>query len=193
MADAAADIETIGTRIAYENRWMRVREDAIRRRDGSTGVYGVVEKPDFVVIVPVEDDGSLHLVQQFRYPVRGRYWEFPQGSWEQAPRADPLDVARGELREETGLDAAHMTYAGHLFEAYGYANQGYHIFLATGLRRSEAEREHEEQDLVTQKFPLSEIERMIREGEIKDATTVAALGLLRLKGLLTNPRPAQGG
>jgi ADP-ribose pyrophosphatase len=105
---------------------MRIREDAIRRHDGSTGVYGVVEKPDFVVIVPVEDDGSLHLVQQFRYPVQDRYWELPQGTWEQEPHTDPVSVAHGELREETGLDAARMVYAGHLFEAYGYTNQGYH-------------------------------------------------------------------
>jgi ADP-ribose pyrophosphatase len=98
--------------------------------------------------------------------------------------ADPLEVACGELREETGLDAARMTYAGHLFEAYGYSNQGYDVFLATGLWRGDADLEHEEQDLVTQGFPLSEVERMIRDGEIKDATTVAALGLLQLKGLL---------
>lgn len=76
------DIERICSRVVYENRWMRVREDAVRRRDGSDGIYGVVEKPDFVVIVPMEEDGRLHLVQQFRYPVGGRYWEFPQGSWE---------------------------------------------------------------------------------------------------------------
>ena len=67
---------------------MRVREDMIRRRDGSTGIYGVVEKPDFVVIVPVEDDGRVHLVEQYRYPVKGRYWEFPQGSWEREPGVD---------------------------------------------------------------------------------------------------------
>jgi len=184
MANVIVDIERIGSRIVYENKWMRMREDAIRRKDGSTGMYGVVEKPDFVVIVPVEDDGSLHLVQQFRYPVQDRYWELPQGTWEQEPGIDPLDMARGELREETGLDAASMTYAGHLFEAYGYSNQGYHIFLATGLLRGSTERQQEEQDLVTQRFPLSEIERMIRDGEIKDGTTVATLGLLRLKGLL---------
>ena len=57
---------------------MRVREDTIRRRDGSIGIYGVVEKPDFVVIVPIEDDGRLHLVEQYRYPVEGRYWELPK-------------------------------------------------------------------------------------------------------------------
>ena len=93
-------------------------------------------------------------------------------------------MARGELREETGLAATCMTYAGHLFEAPGYATQGCHIFLATGLQRTEDDREREEQDLVTREFPLSEVERMIREGEIKDSTTVAALGLLRLKGWL---------
>ena len=180
----SVDIETLDTRVVYENRWMRVREDTIRRRDGSNGIYGVVEKPDFVVIAAMEDDDHLHLVQQFRYPVRARYWELPQGSWEQAPEADPLDIARGELREETGLSASEIAYAGHLFQGYGYTTQGYHIFIARGLSRNNVTRESEEQDLTTRTFALAEVERMIREGEIKDATTVAVLGLLRLKGLL---------
>jgi ADP-ribose pyrophosphatase len=180
----SVDIETLDTRVVYENRWMRVREDSIRRRDGSNGIYGVVEKPDFVVIAAMEDDDRLHLVQQFRYPVRARYWELPQGSWEQAPEADPLDIARGELREETGLDASEIAYAGHLFQGYGYATQGYHIFIARGLSRNNVARESEEQDLKARAFALADVERMIREGEIKDATTVAVLGLLRLKGLL---------
>jgi ADP-ribose pyrophosphatase len=70
-----ADIETLGTRVVYENRWTRVREDAIRRRVGWEGIYGVVEKPDFMVIVSVEEDGRIYLGQQYRYPVGGRYWE----------------------------------------------------------------------------------------------------------------------
>jgi 8-oxo-dGTP pyrophosphatase MutT (NUDIX family) len=183
-ADDDADIETLETRVVYENRWMRVREDVIRRRDGSEGIYGVVEKPDFGVIVPLEEDGRIHLVQQYRYPVAARYWEFPQGAWEAQPGADPGDVARGELREETGLTAATMVHAGHLFEAYGHSNQGYHVYLATGLEQGARDPDHEEQDLVTRPFPIFEVERMIRDGEIKDAATVAALGLLRLKGLL---------
>jgi ADP-ribose pyrophosphatase len=111
-ADDDLDIETLGTRCVYENRWMRVREDAIRRRDGSEGVYGIVEKPDFVVIVPVEEDGRIHLVQQYRYPVGARDWAFPQGAWEETPGADPADMARGELQEETGLIAARMVHNG---------------------------------------------------------------------------------
>jgi ADP-ribose pyrophosphatase len=173
VSDHDVDIKTLGTRVVYENRWMRVREDAIRRRDGSDGIYGVVEKPDFVVIVPLEADGGIHLVQQYRYPVGARYWEFPQGSWEQTPGANSTEVARGELREETGLVAANMVSAGHLFEAYGYSNQGYHVYLATGLRRGERALDHEEQDLVSRAFPLPELERMIRDGEIKDATQLS--------------------
>ena len=77
-----------------------------------------------------------------------------------------------------------MVHAGHLFEAYGYSNQGDHVYLATGLRRGDAAPDHEEQDLITRAMPLHEVERMIRDGEIKDATTLAAFTLLRLKDLL---------
>ena len=185
MADEAdKEIATLDTKVVYQNRWMTVREDLILYPDGSKSVYGVVEKSDFVVIVPVDADGSIHLVEQYRYPVAGRYWEFPQGSWEQTPVADPLDVACGELREETGLIAAQMTYVGHLFQGYGYATQGYHIFLAQNLRRTVAEPDHEEQGLITRPFSPSALAKMIRDGEIKDGSTLATLGLLQIKGLL---------
>ncbi len=177
------DITTTGTRIVYENRWIRVREDAIRRRDGSAGIYGVVEKPDFVVVVPM-GEGVIHLVQQYRYPVQGRWWELPQGVWDARPDADPVEAAHAELAEETGLRAAAMTHAGRLFTAYGTMNQGYHVFLASGLMMGQARPEIEEQDLITRPFAMGEVEAMVRDGVIADSVTVAALGLLRLKGLL---------
>jgi ADP-ribose pyrophosphatase len=183
-SDNGPDIETIGTGLVYQNRWMRVREDRVRYRDGSTGIYGVVEKPDFVVIAAVDDAGRLQMVQQFRYPVGVRFWELPQGAWEQQPNADPIDVARGELQEETGFSAGQMSNAGHLFQGYGYATQGYHVFLARDLTQGKPARDREEQDLLTRSFRLAEVEAMICNGEIQDATTVAALGLLRLKGLI---------
>ncbi len=177
------DIRTISSRVVYDNRWMRVREDAIERQDGSPGIYGVVEKAEFAVIVPI-DKGTIHLVEQYRYPVQGRYWELPQGSWEDAPETDPLELARAELLEETGLTAESMLHVGHLYECYGYSTQGYHIYLAQGLQPGEAQREHTEQDMVTRAFALDEVLTMIAEGVIKDSATVAALGMLRLKGLL---------
>jgi ADP-ribose pyrophosphatase len=75
-----------------------------------------------------------------------------------------------------------MVHAGHLFEAYGYSNQGYQVYVASDA--GEVDLDHEEQDLISRGVPLSEVERMIRDGEIKDATTIAAFALLRLKGLV---------
>ena len=114
------DITTTGTRLIYENRWMRLREDTIRRRDGSDGIFSVVEKPDFVTIAPV-DGGLIHLVEQYRYPVQGRYWELPMGSWERTTGVDPIEIARGELREETGLEAEEMIHAGHFSHSGRFA------------------------------------------------------------------------
>ena len=181
---ARPEIETVSSRVVYRNRWMVVREDIIRRRDGSPGLYGVVEKSAFVVVIPVEPDGSVHLVEQYRYPVRQRFWEFPQGAWEDKPDADKEDVARGELREETGLAAGTMIYVGHLLHNYGFAKHGCHCFIARDLRFTALEVLQEEQGLITRRFPFATLLNMVRSGEIQDAVTVSALGLAHIKGLL---------
>lgn len=176
------EIETTSSRIAYQNRWMRVREDRIVRADGAAGLYGVVEKPDFVVVAAIEA-GQIHLVEQYRYPVGGRYWEMPQGAREGA-QIDPLTLAHAELAEETGLRATAMRHAGRLFLAYGLSSQAYDVFLATGLTPGPRALDPEEVGLITRPFALAEFEGMLRDGLIRDASTVAAYGLLRLKGLL---------
>src|SRR4051812_37287943 len=95
------------SRGVYENRWMRGHEDVTEPPDGPPGLYGGVENPPAAIIVALERD-AVWLVQQFRYPVGERFWEFPQGAWEQAPGADAEELARGELAEETGLRAARL-------------------------------------------------------------------------------------
>lgn len=177
------DFETISSKVVYSNRWMTVREDEIRRRDGSTGIYGVVDKPDFVVVVPLHLNSSLQLVQQYRYPVGVRCWEFPLGSWG-PPGIDPALAARHELQEETGLCATTLTHAGYLHAAPGTIAQGYNVFLATGLTSATMIREVEEQDMVTRVFSRAEFESMLLGGAITDATVLACFALLRLKGLL---------
>jgi len=171
-------IETLSRRTVYQNRWMKVHEDQIRFPDGSDGIYGVVDKEDFVLIVPVHGDGTFQLVRQYRYPVGGRFWEFPQGSWETRPGSDPAEVALGELEEETGLRASALVKLGYLYQANGFSNQGCHLFRATGLTQGQLNRDHEEQDLETAVFSRAEIAAMIANGEIRDAATVAALVLL---------------
>ncbi len=179
---AIRETEKTSSEVVYQNRWMSVREDKIIRSDGSQGVFGVVEKSDFAVIAAVEA-GRIYLVEQFRYPVDGRYWEMPQGSWEDSS-VDPLILAKAELREETGLVANSMLHVGHLFLAYGYSSQGYNVFFASDLQQLDPQLEPEEHGLIARAFPITEFEMMICNGVIKDATTIAAYGLLRIKGLL---------
>jgi len=176
-------ITTVSTRIAYENRWLRLREDQVRRLDGSAGLYGVVERSDFVIVAPWQD-GCLTLVEQYRYPVRQRLWEMPMGLWEQAPGTDPHVLAAAELCEETGLVSRRLARVGTLFQGPGYCNQKGHLFLATDLEQVDHVREASEQDMICRSFPLAEVETMIRDGVLQDAMTVAAFGLLRLQGLL---------
>lgn len=176
------EIETLETTIVYKNRWMSVREDQIRRQDGSLGTYGVVEKKDFAIIAAVQD-GRIALVEQYRYPVRKRFWELPQGTWD-SEQDDPRALAIAELREETGIVARSMLQVGHLYLAYGFCTQGYNVFLASDLEQQEPQREPEEQGLVSSWFDLPAVEEMMRSGVIVDASTVAAMGLMRTKGLL---------
>lgn len=175
--------ETLSSRIAYENRWTRVREDSIRLPDGTESIYGVVERSDFVIVVALQD-GNVTLVEQYRYPVQARMWEFPMGMWDERPDVDPTTVAARELREETGLVAGVMDYAGAFFQGPGYTTQRGHVFLASSLSQQETEREITEQDMICRSFPLAEFERMIRDGVIHEALTIAAFGLLRVKRLL---------
>ena len=177
------DIETLSSKVVYENRWMTVREDQVRRKDGSEGIYGVVEKANFVAIVAIQD-GRIHLVEQYRYPVQERFWELPQGAWHDAPDTDHAEVARGELREETGLLAEEMIYGGELCLAYGFCTHRCHIFVAKGLSEGPRDLDTEEQDLITASFSMEEFDRMMIDGIIKDAVTVSVIGLLRLKGMI---------
>ncbi|GAA2860367.1 ADP-ribose pyrophosphatase [Actinoplanes cyaneus] len=159
---------------------MTVREDHIRRPDGSPGIYGVVEKLDFALVLPRSRDG-FWLVEQFRYPVGRRAWEFPQGSWGRDATGDQVVLARHELAEETGLRAGSMKHLGHLFEAYGYSTQGFDVYLATELEEGLPDREASEQDMVHRAFSDAEIAEMICSGQIVDAPSLAALTLYRLR------------
>ncbi|QNG55596.1 NUDIX hydrolase [Pseudonocardia petroleophila] len=160
---------------------MTVREDAIRRPDGSDGVFGVVDKPTAAVVIPLDGD-RLHLVEQYRYPVGERRWEFPMGTAPERAEIDPAVLAARELAEETGLVAGRMELLGRLDIAPGMSSQREHVFLATELTAGPPSRELPEQDMRAAWFGTAEFEAMVREGGIVDAQTLAAYLLLVLRG-----------
>ncbi len=175
------EYRTVGTREVYRSRWMRLREDEIVRADGTAGRYGVLSKPDFVVVIPRHEDGSITLVEQYRYPVGERCLEFPQGADEHQPDLDPLELARQELAEETGLRAASVHLIGRLHHAYGYSDQDVSIVLATGLSEGPVAREVEEQGMTLMKVPGPAVAEMMLDGRIRDCASVAAYGMLGLR------------
>jgi len=175
-------IKTISSREVYRNPWTSVREDVIERANGQRGIYGVIDKDPASIIIPLEvtaEGEFVYLIEQFRYTVGGRYWEFPQGGWEVADVV-PEDLARGELREETGIRAERMTHLSTLQIAYGVMNQKHHVFLAEGLTMGEPDPDAEESDLVVSRVSVAEFEVMVVDGVIVDNCSVAAWGLYRL-------------
>jgi ADP-ribose pyrophosphatase len=171
-------IRTLSSREVYRNNWMRVREDAIERSNGQPGIYGVVDKDPCAIIIALEGD-TLYMVQQFRYTVGAVCMEFPQGGWEQAD-VNIEELAAGELREETGLQAEKLTYLGPIWVAYGFCNQRQHVFLATGLSQGETDRDAEEHDLTVHTVSVTDFEQMLLSSQIQDCCTIAAWGLYKL-------------
>jgi len=174
-----SDIRQLASREVFANRWLRLREDDIEYADGTTGQYTVLEKGDFVLLLPYAD-GGFWLVQQFRYPVGRREWEFPQGGWPHGVTGTVDELAAAELVEETGLSAARLEHLGRLYSAYGYSSQAFDVFLATGLSAGEPQRETTEADMVHAFFAEDEVRSMITRGEFRDSHSVAALALFDL-------------
>ena len=170
-------ITTLSSREVYRNHWMRVREDEIMRSNGQRGIYGVVEKEDGAIIIPIDIDQTgcerIWLVEQFRYTIQERVLELPQGAWERAID-NPEELARGELKEETGLEADRMIYLGFNWIAYGFVRQRHHVFLAGGLRMTENKPDAEEHDIAVRSVPVAEFEQMMLDGKIRDGCSQAA-------------------
>jgi 8-oxo-dGTP pyrophosphatase MutT (NUDIX family) len=166
--------------LVYENQWLSLREDQVARADGSQGIYSVVDAQDFALVMPFENDG-FHLVEQYRYPVGARSWEFPSGAFPAGVTGTPDELAAAELREETGFTAGTMTRIGYLNPANAMSGLGCHVFLATELVPGAPDREITEQDMRQEWFPRDEVERMLRDGVITDGPTIAAYLLLTLR------------
>jgi 8-oxo-dGTP pyrophosphatase MutT (NUDIX family) len=172
-------MRTTSSREVYRNPWIRVREDDVVRDDGSTGVYGVVEKPHFGLVIPAEGDG-FWLVEQFRHPLGRRAWEFPQGTWTAGVDGTAEQLGRAELAEETGLRADGFAHLGHLDLAPGLSTQEFDVWLATGLTAGPTAREATEADMRTAFVPEAEFRAMVRDGRFTDGPSLAAYSLLLL-------------
>lgn len=164
--------ETLQSDLKFEGRVFAVRSDLVRLPDAQTTRLDVVIHGAAVVIVPVDEEGNLWFVRQYRYPAGSDLVEFPAGSVEDGE--DLREGAQRELREEVGFSAGVLEQIGGFFLAPGYSTEYLHIFLARDLSYAPLEGDVDE-FVQTEKYSPAEAFTMAQNGIIRDAKSLAAL------------------
>ena len=163
----------LGSRVVYDNPWITVYEDHVVNPGGGENQYGHIHfKNKAIAIVPLDDQGNTWLVGQDRYTLGAYSWEVPMGG--AASDEEPLDAAKRELKEETGLSAAKWTNIMHLHTSNSITDEEGFVFLAENLSEGEPEFEETEK-LEIQKLSLDRALEMVSSGQITDAISVAAI------------------
>ncbi len=164
----------------YDNKWIKVTEYQVLNPSGGKGIYGKVHfKNKAIGIIPVDAEGQTWLVGQYRYPLDEFHWEIPEGG---GPLHEtPLEAAKRELQEETGITAGRWTLLTRLHTSNSVTDEEGFIFLAEDLTQGERALEETEADLRIRKLPLRDAVNMVMDGQITDSLSM--IGLLKVARL----------
>lgn len=165
--------KTLSKTPIYDNPWITVTEHQVINPSGGNGIYGVVDFKNLAIgIVPLDEDNNTWLVGQFRYTLNEYSWEIPEGG---GPHGiDPLDSAKRELLEETGIRAEKWTKLLNLHTSNSVTSEYGVAYIAQGLSFGEASPE-ETEDLQVKKLPFEEVYQMVMKGEITDALSICSI------------------
>jgi ADP-ribose pyrophosphatase len=172
---------TLDSKIIYDNKWITVVEDDVINPKGGAGIYGKVHFKNIAIgIIAMDEQQNIWLVGQYRYTLNAYSWEIPEGG---SPHAeDPIDGAKRELKEETGLLAQEWQELFRMHLSNSVSDELAIIYLATGLIQEEAAPEDTE-ELRLQKVAIAEAYEMVERGVITDSISVAAITKIKLMQL----------
>jgi ADP-ribose pyrophosphatase len=167
--------KTLRSETRYSGTIFNIVVDEVEYPSGNRGVREVAEHPGGAVVVPFLEDGSVLLVNQFRYPVKKNLFELPAGKL--SAGEDPKVCAARELEEETGYRAGTLTKLTAIYTTPGFCNEQLHLYVATGLKKlPEGQRlEEGEMDLTVKAIPIDEVIRMIEDHVIVDGKTICGV------------------
>lgn len=157
----------LSSEYVYKGRLIRLRLDQVELPDGNRTIREVMEHPGAAVIVPVDGDGTVHLVRQYRDAIGQQLLEVPAGKLD--PGEDPADCARRELREELGLTAGKLTRLTAFYSSPGFCDEILHVFLAEELTHGEEDSDHEE-FIEPEQRPLDPLPELLQE--LKDGKSI---------------------
>jgi ADP-ribose pyrophosphatase len=164
--------KTLAREEIYAGKILTLHRDRVSLPGGRESIREVVEHTGGVAVLPLEADGTVWCVRQFRYPYGRELLELPAGKLE--PGEDPLACAVRELGEETGLTADRYVDLGEIFPSPGYCHESLFLYLAEGLHRG-AQHLDADEFLHVERHPLSALLEMAMDGSLRDAKTVVAL------------------
>lgn len=170
--------QILASKIPYDNPWIRLTEHQVINPAGGRGIYGIVHFKNLAIgVVALDEAGHIYLVGQYRLAIDAFSWEIPEGGGPLG--ADPLESAKRELLEETGLTAGKWRPIVHMHLSNSVSDEAGIVYLAQDLHQGEAEPEDTEQ-LFIQKIPFTEAYQMVKEHRITDSLSLAAIQKIRL-------------
>ena len=171
----------VSSQTIFEGKIIKVTLDQARLPDGALAAREVVYHPGGVAVLALDEDNTVYLVKQFRYPLQELLLELPAGKLDHGSEEDALLGAQRELSEETGLEAAKWTYLGYTLASPGFCTEALHMYLAQDLTRKGQHLDEDEfLDVVT--MPFDQLAGQVMDGTITDGKTVSTT--LKVKVLL---------
>jgi 8-oxo-dGTP pyrophosphatase MutT (NUDIX family) len=168
--------EFIKSEILLQGRTFKVRQDTLKTPDGHETRLEIIEHGGSVVLIPLDSDGNILFIRQYRHATGGELLELPAGTRD---AEEPYEeCAAREIREETGMEAGRLQKVGEFYLAPGYSSEFMAVFLATGLKHNPLDPD-EDEFLQVEKIPVNDVTAMFERGDVPDSKSLAAWLLAR--------------